>query len=94
MMELDYFYNFLENPLISTIYIGGGTPSFLNKELLKDILEKINILKFQDNYEITLEANQGELFELKTTLLSSEEKSTSGYLTEKDLEVKVIPVEE
>lgn len=45
---------------VSTIYIGGGTPSTLNPELIQKILNKINEnFEVLDNAEITLEVNPG-----------------------------------
>lgn len=51
---------YLNNYEITTIYIGGGTPSFINENLIKEILntiyENYNISK---NAEITIEVNPG-----------------------------------
>jgi oxygen-independent coproporphyrinogen-3 oxidase len=47
---------------VTTIYIGGGTPSSIKPELVKSILDKIyNVAKIQDkeNIEITIEVNPG-----------------------------------
>lgn len=41
---------------ITTIYIGGGTPSFIEAQYISKILEK---LKINDNQEITIEVNPG-----------------------------------
>ena len=55
---------------VTTIYIGGGTPSILEKEHIKDILDilkeqlKNNKTKFQD-IEITIEVNPGTAKEEK-----------------------------
>lgn len=45
--------NYEQEPL-KTLYIGGGTPSILPLNLLEKIIKKF---KFQDNPEITIEAN-------------------------------------
>ena len=54
------------NQKIETIYLGGGTPSVLNKEFLKYLLE--NILSIINNYngndiikEITIESNINDI---------------------------------
>lgn len=52
--------------LVSTIYFGGGTPSYIDSkhiiEILKLIKEKFNI---QENAEITIEINPGTVTEEK-----------------------------
>ncbi|MBQ2938597.1 MAG: oxygen-independent coproporphyrinogen III oxidase [Clostridia bacterium] len=52
----------LEKNNVTTIYIGGGTPSSIKSELIKNILNKIyetaNI-KNNENIEITIEVNPG-----------------------------------
>ena len=39
--EIEENKDLLRNNFISTIYIGGGTPSAIKSELIKKILEKI-----------------------------------------------------
>lgn len=52
----------LKNNKITTIYMGGGTPSSLKPELIKEVLNKIyeiaNI-RNKENIEITIEVNPG-----------------------------------
>ena len=51
---------------VTTIYIGGGTPSFIDEKYIKQILEllkeklKVNETKFED-IEITIEINPGTI---------------------------------
>ena len=47
---------------VSTIYIGGGTPSYINEEHIETIINKVKE-KFivLQNAEITIEANPGTL---------------------------------
>ena len=46
--------------LIKTIYIGGGTPSYIRENYIKEILEAIkNNFKILSNAEITIEINPG-----------------------------------
>ena len=48
------------NEEISTIYIGGGTPSFVNSQYIVNIMNKIkNSFKIKENAEITIEINPG-----------------------------------
>ena len=50
----------LKNTYISTIYIGGGTPSFIEEKYIKDILDKIKEVDTDNNEkEITIELNPG-----------------------------------
>lgn len=65
--------NELEGLTINTIYFGGGTPSILEIDEIKKIIEIIySHYKISNNVEITLEANPDDLTkrkinELKTT---------------------------
>ena len=52
--EIEENKNLLRNNFISTIYIGGGTPSAINPELIKKILDKI-----YDVAGIEIEKNKG-----------------------------------
>ncbi len=64
--ETDLRVSYLNGESISTIYFGGGTPSLLNQEETKNILDKIrerfNVLP---GAEITLEANPDDINEEK-----------------------------
>ena len=65
-LELQSRRDYLKNKIISTIYFGGGTPSLLNKDEIKSILEKINKnFKLNKNIEITLECNPDDLSQNK-----------------------------
>lgn len=45
---------------LNTIYIGGGTPSFINSKYIKEILDEIkNGYNISENAEITIEVNPG-----------------------------------
>lgn len=47
---------------IHSIFIGGGTPSLISEKGIGDVLKGISqILSFEDNVEITMEANPGTL---------------------------------
>lgn len=59
----------MENALIKTIYIGGGTPSFIDGKYIKEILDIIKLnFSLDKNAEITIEVNPGttNLQKLKT----------------------------
>jgi oxygen-independent coproporphyrinogen-3 oxidase len=56
--ELKLYRPFLSNREIKSIFIGGGTPSLLEPEQLKQIIAAISLsLTIKDNIEITIEAN-------------------------------------
>ena len=65
--EIKYYLdndNFVKKYNVTTIYIGGGTPSYINSKYISEILEllqsklKNNRTKFE-NIEITIEVNPG-----------------------------------
>lgn len=53
----------LKNLQIETVFIGGGTPTVLPKEMLSDIIEEILKYDVVNTAEITVEANPGTLSE-------------------------------
>lgn len=59
--EIEENRQLLKNNFISTIYIGGGTPSAIKPELIKRILDKIYeiIGIVNEKIEITIEVNPG-----------------------------------
>jgi oxygen-independent coproporphyrinogen-3 oxidase len=60
--EIEMRKDYLNGEQISTIYIGGGTPSLLSKPELMQIFEALhNNFKINTNAEITLEANPDDL---------------------------------
>ena len=50
---------------ITTIYIGGGTPSYIESKYIKDIIEVILKKNVSENAEITIEVNPGTVTEEK-----------------------------
>lgn len=44
---------------ITTVYIGGGTPSYIDSKFIKEIMEKIKEKNLSSNAEITIEVNPG-----------------------------------
>jgi oxygen-independent coproporphyrinogen-3 oxidase len=60
--EIDLQKDFLEGESIATIYFGGGTPSLLNIEDLRSLINKIRLVYSLDaDVEITLEANPDDI---------------------------------
>lgn len=62
--EIENNNEILKNNFISTIYFGGGTPSSINSDLIKKVLDKIYKVagiskENKENIEITIELNPG-----------------------------------
>lgn len=60
--EIEDNKDLLKNNEITTIYIGGGTPSSIKPELIKNVLDKIcefSNIKNKEKIEITIEVNPG-----------------------------------
>lgn len=54
---------------IRSIFIGGGTPSYLDAQSMDKLLETINKLSFTDDIEFTMECNPGTLDEEKLIIM-------------------------
>ena len=60
--EIGLQANYLEKQPVETIYFGGGTPSLMSIEFLKEVLEKIALTySVIETAEITLEANPDDI---------------------------------
>lgn len=55
--------------IIKTIFIGGGTPSYLEQDELKAILEAVSTLKLSREIEFSVECNPGTLSKEKLQLM-------------------------
>ena len=61
-LELTLRKDYLENKEVKSIYFGGGTPSVLEKDEIKSILERVyGTYNISKNAEITLECNPDDL---------------------------------
>ncbi|ASW43676.1 radical SAM family heme chaperone HemW [Clostridium isatidis] len=56
---------------IKSIFVGGGTPSYLNSKQLEKLLITINKLNLDENIEFTMEANPGTLDEEKLIVMKN-----------------------
>lgn len=66
LKEIEWQKNYLENEAIKTIYLGGGTPSILPGDDIKNILDKLYACFFVTaDAEITLEANPDDITDEK-----------------------------
>ena len=55
--------------IIKSIFIGGGTPSYLEVEQIKNMLKEISYLKIKQNAEVTMECNPGTLTKEKLKVM-------------------------
>ena len=70
--EIDLKKEALSSQIVDTIYFGGGTPSQLNVQQIKDILQHLfDSYNISKNAEITLEANPDDLTLQYLTLLKT-----------------------
>lgn len=66
LCELELRRDYLPDPSINSIYLGGGTPSLLSRKELDRLFEKIyDLFEVNDSAEITLEANPDDLTQEK-----------------------------
>jgi len=47
------------NSTVTTVYIGGGTPSYIDSKYIKEIMNEIKQKNISNNAEITIEVNPG-----------------------------------
>jgi oxygen-independent coproporphyrinogen-3 oxidase len=71
LKELELRHHYLEDKTLSSVYLGGGTPSLLNKEELHQLFVKIEqYFTLAGDAEITLEANPDDLNEEQLNMLA------------------------
>ena len=64
--RIDYENDLDDLVLVKTVYIGGGTPSFINSKYISELLNVIkNSFTLDNDVEITLEVNPGTADEYK-----------------------------
>ncbi len=87
--EIKKFFEKKIDYKISTIYIGGGTPSYVNENYIKEVLEQI---PKKDAKEITIEVNPGtvNLEKLKTYKKIGINRLSIGLQSSKDRLLKQI----
>ncbi len=60
--EIDRYAQLLPDRVLTSVYLGGGTPSLMNPEVVHAIIERIrHHWPTINDYEITLEANPGSV---------------------------------
>lgn len=66
--DLDQELSLLDSPTLSSIFIGGGTPSIFSATAIKTLLDEVGSrVPFDNDIEITLEANPGTVEQDKFT---------------------------
>lgn len=58
-----------KDKIIKTLFIGGGTPSYLNNNNLRKLLINLNKLNYKKNPEKTIECNPGTLSDEKLKII-------------------------
>ena len=84
---------FTKDHIVTTIYFGGGTPSFLESKYIKKVLEDIRRnFNISSDAEITLEVNPGTITEekLKTYQMCGINRLSIGLQTTNDRLLKTI----
>lgn len=78
--------------LIKSIFIGGGTPSYLSESQIKRVLDSINKLNKAKDIEFSMECNPGALEEekLKTMLLGGVNRISMGLQARQDSLLKTL----
>ncbi|MFZ7131718.1 MAG: radical SAM family heme chaperone HemW [Eubacteriales bacterium] len=68
LMELDYLNQIKDKYIIKTIFIGGGTPTYVHDKYIIKVIEKIrSIMVLHKDAELSIEGNPGTFH--KNTLL-------------------------
>lgn len=84
---------YLSNENVSTIYIGGGTPSLLSVKEIRDVLDHITkTYRVADNCEVTIEANPDDiekeyLLGLRDTIIN---RISLGIQSWRDADLKLL----
>jgi oxygen-independent coproporphyrinogen III oxidase len=70
--ETSYYAEYLNKPHVKTVFIGGGTPTFLPDEHLRTLMNMIDTnFTLDDDIEFTVEANPGTVTRPKLRLLKA-----------------------
>ena len=72
LKEMQMYAPVLRDQMCESIYIGGGTPSYLSEELIQKLFAALQVnFAIEDGAEITMEAAPGTLPHAKSRLLKS-----------------------
>lgn len=93
LLEIEAKKSLANDYIVKSIYIGGGTPSFIESKHIKFILESIKThYKISDDIEISIEVNPGSanLEKLKTYKESGINRLSIGLQSANDDELKTL----
>ncbi len=66
LQEIKYYGSLMKNYRVSTIYIGGGTPSWLDENLMTTVMKQVHdSFSIAPDAEISIECNPGTVTEAK-----------------------------
>lgn len=66
LQELDFYGKKYADRRVTTVYVGGGTPSWLKEDYMKQIMEKVyHSFSVERDVEITVECNPGTITDQK-----------------------------
>lgn len=69
IQELEQYRRLAESYIVSSIFVGGGTPSIIEGELMACVFEKLReIFVVSEDAEITIEMNPGTMDEKKMSI--------------------------
>ena len=68
--EISMYQHVLQEHMIKTVYIGGGTPTCLSDHLLEKLMLNVMcMMKMDENVEVSIESNPGTLTQSNLALL-------------------------
>ena len=91
--EIEYKSYLAKGYIVNSIYIGGGTPSSIDKKYIRFIIESIKIhYDLSNDIEITIESNPNSLSadKLNTYLESGVNRLSIGLQSANDNELKIL----
>ncbi|MBO5656773.1 MAG: oxygen-independent coproporphyrinogen III oxidase [Agathobacter sp.] len=93
LREIAYYGKRMQSKRVSTIFIGGGTPSWLDEKLMLQILEAIHSnFTVEPDAEITMECNPGTLIKdkLRSYRQAGVNRLSIGLQSADDEELKLL----
>lgn len=93
LQEIRYYGSLLSGYTVPTIYIGGGTPSWLEEELIDAILQQIRTsFCVEPDVEISIECNPGTITaaKLQTYQKAGINRLSIGLQSANNLELKLL----
>ena len=81
MSEIRMYKPYADRYIVKTIYIGGGTPSFLDEAMIGNVINTIkHIFKVDRFPEITIEVKEDDYLDVPYNLIKTKEAlETIGY---------------